>query len=273
MPATAQPAIAKVSRPADPRYEEARRIFWERAAALLEPVSSAPAAPFETAQMSGSDRSRSLECLTSAIYHEARSEPIDGQRAVAQVVLNRVRHPAFPASVCGVVFQGSHRRTGCQFSFTCDGSLSRQREAGAWIRAQQIAQEALAGAVFAGVGNATHYHTTAILPYWAPSLRRSAVVGSHIFYRWRGSAGETEAFSQRYGGLEPAVARWGSGEPQVRRESDEPRIHRGRTAKPVERVKLDDGGGTVRIHRGGDVRVNAEAHGVTLHVGGAPDIS
>ncbi len=255
----------------DERMRRARAIFWQRASKLLEPVSATPAAPFDTLAMDETDRSRSLECLTSAVYHEARSEPVDGQRAVAQVVLNRVRHPAFPSSVCGVVFQGSHRRTGCQFSFTCDGSLARRREPGAWERSREIAEAALAGDVFAPVGNATHYHTTAIRPYWAPSLRRSAIVGSHIFYRWGGSAGETNAFSQRYGGLEPTVASWES--VPVADARDLPRVHRGSAEQLAERVQVDDG--VVTIHRGGSgkpaMREARETHGVRIHVGsGAP---
>jgi spore germination cell wall hydrolase CwlJ-like protein len=246
----------------DPRHEEARRIFWERAAKLFEPASTSPAAPFEAQAMNENDRARSIDCLTSAIYHEARSEPIDGQRAVAQVVLNRVRHPAFPSSVCGVVFQGSERRTGCQFSFTCDGSLGRRRDSGAWQRAADIAEEALSGGVYAPVGNATHYHTTAILPYWAPSLRRSAVIGSHIFYRWKGNAGEADAFSQRYAGLEPVRAVWQPAEQGL------PMIHRGESKRAIEKVRVDDGAGSVTIHRGGTVTTGTvEESGVRIHVG------
>ncbi|MFN5901342.1 MAG: cell wall hydrolase, partial [Novosphingobium sp.] len=74
---------------------------------------------------SGVDRSRALQCLAAAVYYEARSESDVGQRAVAQVVLNRVAHPSYPNTVCGVVYQGSERTTGCQFSFTCDGSLAK----------------------------------------------------------------------------------------------------------------------------------------------------
>src|SRR3546814_14176438 len=75
-----------------------------------------------------------------------------GQQAVAQVVLNRVRNPAFPNSVCGTVYEGSSRSTGCQFTFTCDGSLTARREPAAWERARQVAQMALAGFVYAPVG-------------------------------------------------------------------------------------------------------------------------
>jgi spore germination cell wall hydrolase CwlJ-like protein len=141
------------------------------------------------------DASRDLECLTQAAYFEARGEGSDGMRAVVQVVLNRARHGAFPDSVCGVVFQGSNRRVGCQFSFTCDGSLRGRPNQAAWNRARDIASAALSGAVYAGVGNATHFHTTAVSPRWRNSLVRVNQVGSHIFYRFGGRAGSSTAFS------------------------------------------------------------------------------
>jgi hypothetical protein len=156
--------------------------------------------------MKGADaatRARALECLTSAVYYEAGQESTDGQRAVAQVVLNRVRHPAFPASVCGVVYQGSTRPTGCQFTFTCDGSLARQPMASAWARAREVAKAALSGAVYGPAGHATHYHANYVVPYWAASLAKNAVVGAHIFYRWAGSWGRPAAFGKRYAGKEP----------------------------------------------------------------------
>ena len=103
-----------------------------------------------------------------------------------QTVLNRVRHPAFPATVCGVVFQGSERSTGCQFTFTCDGALARQPSAAAWARARALAEQALDGAVDERVGNATHYHTDWVVPYWRTSLDKIAQVETHIFDRWRG---------------------------------------------------------------------------------------
>jgi spore germination cell wall hydrolase CwlJ-like protein len=128
-------------------------------------------------------RRADLECLTDAVYYEARSEDSRGQFAVAQVVLNRVKHPAFPKSVCGVVFQGAGH-SGCQFSFTCDGSMRHGREEAAWDRARHVAARALAGVVVANIGQATHYHTTAVSPFWAPSMLRVAQVGVHVFYRF-----------------------------------------------------------------------------------------
>lgn len=167
------------------------------------PLAAAPL------RIDGSDRDhlRAQECLAQAIYYEAASESDAGQRAVAQVVLNRVAHPAYPRSVCGVVYQGSERRTGCQFTFTCDGSLVRQRSTSGFRRASRIAREALSGVVYAPVGTATHYHTLAVNPYWASSLESVGVIGAHIFYRWPGAAGRPEAFTARYSGAEPVPAR------------------------------------------------------------------
>ena len=162
-----------------------------------------PARPFRLYARSAIDRMRSLECLTAAVYYEAASESDDGQRAVAQVVLNRVRHPTYPNSVCGVVYQGSERSSGCQFSFTCDGSLLRTPSVSGWARARRVAAAALSGSVFAPVGHSTHYHTHDVLPHWAPSLLKSAVIGAHIFYRWTGGWGTPGAFRQAYAGVEP----------------------------------------------------------------------
>ena len=141
------------------------------------------------------DASRDLECLTQAAYYEARGEGREGMRAVVQVVLNRVRHPAFPNSVCGVVFQGAGRRTGCQFSFTCDGSMRGRVNRAAWNRARDIASAALSGEVYGRVGNATHFHTTAVAPGWRHTLVRVGQVGDHLFYRFGGRSGSRGAFS------------------------------------------------------------------------------
>jgi hypothetical protein len=149
---------------------------------------------------------RASECLAQAVWYEAASESEAGQRAVAQVVLNRVAHPSWPASVCGVVYQGSERSTGCQFTFTCDGSLARRPSGASWARAQRIAADALTGAVYAPVGLATHYHTLWVNPYWAASLDHIGTIGAHRFYRNRGAGGQAGAFSTGYAGLEPVVS-------------------------------------------------------------------
>ena len=130
------------------------------------------------------ESSRELECLADAVYYEARGETPSGQAAVAQVVMNRVRHPAFPKSICGVVFQGAYNRTGCQFSFACDGSMRHARDTGAWGRARKVAARALAGATDNEVGSATHFHTINVSPGWGPRMLRIAQVGMHIFYRF-----------------------------------------------------------------------------------------
>jgi len=171
-------------------------------ATSVRPEIGATAAAM-VAMGTGSDMVRAQECLATAIYYEAASESDAGQRAVAQVVLNRMAHSAWPNTVCGVVYQGSARRTGCQFTFTCDGSLARRPSRGGWERASRIARAALAGQVYAPVGLSTHYHTLAVHPYWAPSLTQTTVIGAHIFYRWPGAAGERAAFAFNYAGGEP----------------------------------------------------------------------
>ncbi len=160
------------------------------------------AAPFSSRTATAVDRGRALECLTAAIYYEAASEPDAGQQAVAQVILNRVRHPAFPATVCGVVYQGSER-SGCQFSFACDGAMARLPSRTGWMRAARAAAMALAGWVYAPVGLATHYHTYAVTPTWNRSLVMTNVVGAHFFHRWKGYWGTANAFHQTYTGNEP----------------------------------------------------------------------
>lgn len=151
------------------------------------------------------DRERALTCLSQAVYYEAAGEGDDGERAVAQVVLNRMRHPGYPASVCGVVYQGTDKGSGCQFTFACDGSLLRTPAPTLWARARKIAEQALAGKVFAPVGHATHYHADYVLPYWADSLDKTVQIGRHIFYRLPSLLGDSRSFFQRYAGKEPDI--------------------------------------------------------------------
>jgi hypothetical protein len=148
------------------------------------------------------DQFRALRCLTTAIYYEAATEPDAGQRAVAQVVLNRVAHPHWPNSICGVVFEGSER-PGCQFSFACDGSLARAPVPMWWERARRVAEHALAGEVYAPVGLATYYHTGAVSPVWAAHQTFVGAIGAHLFYRPPGAAGTARSFTDRYWGGEP----------------------------------------------------------------------
>lgn len=179
---------------------DAARIW--NAANPVAPGPNPAARPFKLNTGSVLDEARAVDCMTAAIYYEAAMESTDGQRAVAQVVLNRLRHPAFPKTVCGVVFQGSNRSTGCQFSFTCDGSLNRTPSEAGWSRARQVAMAALNGYVMKKVGNATHYHANYVAPYWSPSLLKVGTIGAHIFYRWTGGWGLPPAFGGRYAGGE-----------------------------------------------------------------------
>ena len=143
------------------------------------------------------DQRRALLCLTQAVYYEAGFEPMAGRRAVAQVVLNRMRHPAFPKSVCGVVYQRNSTPV-CQFTFVCDGSLDRRPAPALWKQAEEIARAALGGYVERSVGAATHYHADYVAPSWAPLLTKISKLGAHIFYRWPGTWGQPGAFTGRY---------------------------------------------------------------------------
>lgn len=169
------------------------------------PFASAAAVPLASFRLSAPGTT-ALRCMTQAIYYEAATEPVAGRRAVAQVVLNRVRHPAYPKSVCGVVYQGAERTTGCQFSFTCDGSLLRAPMAGPWREAEALAREALAGHVEAEVGTATHYHADYVLPRWAFEMDKIARLGRHLFYRFEGTWGRPGFFVGRYSGHEAIPA-------------------------------------------------------------------
>jgi Cell Wall Hydrolase len=176
------------------------------AVAIVEmPPPDRVATPFVLEGLPPDSQDRARDCLAAAAWYEAGDDP-SGERAVVQVVLNRARHPAFAASVCGVVFQGSDRRTGCQFTFTCDGSLDARHPAAAvWARARAIAGAALAGAVDARVGWATHYHADYVVPRWRDQMDKLATVGVHAFYRWRGGWGRHAAFRRVPGefGAEP----------------------------------------------------------------------
>jgi hypothetical protein len=203
------PAPLRALSPLDPPVAGAADPVKAQAINAAVPISSGPnpgAPPLETGALSDVGRSRALECLTDAVYYEAGNEASEGQRAVAQVILNRVRHPAFPSTICGVVYQGSTRQTGCQFSFTCDGSLARRPSRAEWLRARAVAEDALFGSTLSSVGLATHYHANYVAPYWAPSLRKNAVIGAHLFYRWPGRWGERKAFTSIYRGSEPDAA-------------------------------------------------------------------
>jgi spore germination cell wall hydrolase CwlJ-like protein len=217
--AAANPELAKIARP--------KRVVPKAELPPVEPVRLATlpldearafnaAIPFSTAPNpaarpfivtgSADDRARAIDCLAAATWYEAGDDAV-GQRAVAQVILNRMRHPAFPKSICGVVFQGQERRTGCQFTFTCDGAMGRTPSEAAWRRAQDIARAALTGTVDAKVGHSTHYHTDWVVPYWSASLDKVAEVHTHLFFRWTGWWGTPPAFRRAYAGAEPVIAK------------------------------------------------------------------
>jgi hypothetical protein len=124
-------------------------------------------------------------CLATAIYFEARGETAKGQKAVAEVVLARTRVPGRPKTICGVVYEGSKRRTGCQFSFTCDGIADRVVNKDAWRQATRIAANVMrtGGKVNAVAGGATFYHADYVSPGWASRMVKVAEIGTHIFYR------------------------------------------------------------------------------------------
>ncbi|MET0241518.1 MAG: cell wall hydrolase [Sphingobium sp.] len=213
------------------------------------PVSSAanPAAMSMVLPMSNAPNlAAGLECLTTAIYYEAAAEPLDGQRAVAQVILNRVRHPAYPQSICGVVYQGIDKGVSCQFTFACDGALARRPIPALWRRARDVAIAALSGSVYAPVGWSTHYHADYVFPYWAPTLVKADVIGRHIFYRMPGGLGRQGAFRGQYAAVETNGLRH---------------------AQEVERVLLSDMSRGLLPELGGGATVSAQARGVLMPSG------
>ena len=153
-----------------------------------------PPSPAQRLQLEGKDYDKAERCLANAIYFESRSEPLRGQIAVAQVVINRVFSPFYPNDVCGVIYQNAHRRLSCQFTFACDGKSKAINERGAWARANRIAKQTLHGQLYlADVGTSTHYHATYVNPYWVREMRKNVRHGIHNFYRpiaWGSGANE-----------------------------------------------------------------------------------
>jgi len=154
--------------------------------------SVVPPFHFKTADAAAEDHARDTQCLAQAVYYEARGESPSGQAAVAQVVLNRVRHPAFPKTICGVVFQ--HVGDDCQFSFACNGAMRQPLDQASWRRSLAVANHALSGAVMAEVGAATHFQAARSSSDWAGGLAKVAQIGEHIFYRFTGRAGTSRMF-------------------------------------------------------------------------------
>jgi hypothetical protein len=169
---------------------------------VIGPISAAKPFAFSG---SAADFANARDCLALAAMAEA-GQSDQGQRAVVQVILNRVRHPAFAGTVCGVVFEGSQRSTGCQFTFTCDGSLARRYSEADWVVSRSRAEQALRGYVDARVGTATHYHTDWVFPSWSPKLEKIAQVETHLFFRWPGRWGTNAAMTKRYRGGEASFS-------------------------------------------------------------------
>lgn len=152
----------------------------ERDAVAISPMLSYARVDIEQAAYGMAEH----KCLSEAIYYEARSETRSGQKAVAEVVLNRVASKHYPDTICGVVYEGSERSTGCQFSFTCDGSMDIAPRGKSWERSQDVAKLVMTGGVKPLTNRATHYHTTAVNPKWSGTMRMTRQVGSHVFYRF-----------------------------------------------------------------------------------------
>jgi spore germination cell wall hydrolase CwlJ-like protein len=153
-------------------------------ASLRDASSLAPLHPFQPASLRVAAKTqRETKCLAEAVYYEARGESLAGQMAVAEVIVNRTRSGDYPSTMCGVVYQGSTRSTGCQFTFTCDGSLYKEPRGASWARSEMIAAQVMMGMARPITHRATHYHTNEINPYWSASLVETTRIGSHVFYR------------------------------------------------------------------------------------------
>jgi hypothetical protein len=166
-----------------------RRRDWS----ALNGLASFQISHYRTAEAAIAER----QCLAEAIYYEARSETLSGQIGVAEVVLNRVASRHYPNSICGVVYQGSHRSTGCQFTFTCDGSKVRRPNGEAWEKSEAVAAHVLMGLNRSVAGDATHYHTVDVNPVWNAGLVKIRKVGAHIFYRYPQNGAERELVRAR----------------------------------------------------------------------------
>jgi len=169
--------------------------------AVLRGPSAEPVAPAQP-----TINAREQNCLSQAIYYEARGETQQGQVAVAEVVMNRVHSPYYPKSICAVVYQGSDRSTGCQFTFTCDGSVNSNPRGRAWIQAQHLATAVMMGYTRPITQHATHYHTNAVSPGWSSMLVETTTIGSHVFYRMPNAAERAELMDAAVHRRPPAVS-------------------------------------------------------------------
>ncbi len=208
-------------------------------ASPLERMNPLPPA-FLPMWLSAEDMAAATQCMTNAIYYEAASEPEVGQRAVAQVILNRLRHPRYPKTVCGVVYEGADKPFACQFTFACDGSTRRKPDPAGLARAHAVAEAVLHGAISPVAGQATHYHTTTIVPLWAKEMRKVAIISHHVFYRPPSSYG---AWPESVAKLAPALpSTEPSPLPVVARIEPAPLVglHGGEAAKPTPAAAVAD---------------------------------
>ncbi len=167
-----------------PKFAAAREVTFSKSGPVKSRISRGLTFKGET---ENEYQVRQRRCLATAIYFEARGEPTRGQLAVAQVVMNRVRSTLYPDTICGVVYQGQLRRTGCQFSFTCDGRTDVPKDKDKWRMANELAQRMTDGKSWLGdIGHATHYHANYVKPRWRRELNKVKQVGRHIFYRVKG---------------------------------------------------------------------------------------
>lgn len=156
----------------------------DRGEVTIQPKSDDPDRPRYVDLIDPDNMNKEQRCLAEAVYFEARSEPVAGQAAVAQVILNRVKSGLYPSSICGVVYQNRHRHLACQFTFACEGKSLRIRDTESWDRAKQVASAVLEGRTYlADVGGATHYHADYVRPSWSRRLKKMDVIGRHIFYK------------------------------------------------------------------------------------------
>ena len=153
----------------------------DRHAAQVHIVVAAPS----PAEIAAAKLLAERRCLAEAMYYEARGEGMPGEEAVAEVVFNRMRSGAFPATICGVVYEGAHLKHACQFSFTCNGDLMRPKNARSWARAKFLAAKIMMGAMPLSdtTDDATSYHAVDVQPGWAGQMERTVQIGNHIFYR------------------------------------------------------------------------------------------
>lgn len=165
-------------------------VIADRDTIVLDPNVKATHAWVNNAIPKSAHEAKQMKCLADAVYFEARGEPERGRIAVAQVVLNRLKNPAYPNSICGVVYQNKHRRNRCQFSFACDGIRERITDKGAWAEAQALAKRVMEDEktlYIEDVGASTHYHATYVRPRWAGRMTKKQKIGRHIFYQtWKG---------------------------------------------------------------------------------------